>query len=152
MINFYETLKFREILGEDEQPFREAYEDVFNKSWGQESPLFLNGRLSMGAFHNNELCGFFVAHSVRDQADILTIGVKKKFQSRGIGGTLLEKGILSLETRGVKEIFLEVAISNIKPINLYKKYGFTICAQRKNYYTLPDQRKEDAYTMKLKVL
>ena len=42
----------------------------------------------------------------------------------------------------VKNITLEVRISNLSAINLYKKYGFVVASLRHNYYG-----DEDAYLM-----
>ena len=48
--------------------------------------------------------------------------------------------------RGMHEIFLEVRISNLSALSLYRQLGFTVKGMRKNYYSEP---KEDAYIMSL---
>ena len=47
---------------------------------------------------------------------------------------------------GSKLITLEVRASNNPAINLYKKFGFEICGNRKNYYS---NKTEDAILMSL---
>jgi ribosomal-protein-alanine N-acetyltransferase len=45
----------------------------------------------------------------------------------------------------IKNIYLEVRISNTKAILFYEKFGFTRDAIRENYYT--GEQKEDALLM-----
>ena len=46
---------------------------------------------------------------------------------------------------GIKNIYLEVRISNAKAILFYEKFGFKKDAVRENYYT--GEQKEDALLM-----
>ena len=59
---------------------------------------------------------------------------------------LTRKLIKELFTLGMQEIFLEVRISNIPAISLYRRLGFTVKGVRKSYYSEPT---EDAYIMSL---
>ena len=44
----------------------------------------------------------------------------------------------------MNEIFLEVRVSNLPALSLYRQLGFTVKGIRKDYYSEP---KEDAYIM-----
>ena len=48
--------------------------------------------------------------------------------------------------RGMKEIFLEVRISNLAALAMYRNLGFSVKGIRKDYYSEPT---EDAYIMSL---
>ena len=76
---------------------------------------------------------------------ILDITVSKTMQSRGIGSELLNYAIYKFADKNIKFIFLEVRISNLRAINLYKKLGFKTFMVRKNYYD--GVQKEDALCM-----
>ena len=54
--------------------------------------------------------------------------------------------IMAAEVMGSKKIFLEVRVSNIIAIDLYKASGFKEIGLRKNYYRTKDGR-EDAILM-----
>ena len=60
---------------------------------------------------------------------------------------LLKQVILQNKAVGVKVINLEVRVSNLVAINLYKKNGFYKDAIRQDYYSKPE--KEDALLMSL---
>ena len=47
------------------------------------------------------------------------------------------------KTDGTREVFLEVAVSNLPAQYLYRQFGFRICGIRKNYYG----RYKDAYVL-----
>jgi ribosomal-protein-alanine N-acetyltransferase len=73
--------------------------------------------------------------------------VKSSFRKQGIAANLVTYILEKLKNK-VKTCYLEVRVSNLPAINLYKKFGFKICNLRKNYYLLP---KEDALIMKLEL-
>ena len=49
-----------------------------------------------------------------------------------------------MKEKGVEKVFLEVRKSNSNAIALYEKFGFSVYAERKNYYT---DNGEDALLM-----
>ena len=65
---------------------------------------------------------------------------------QGFGAKLTSALIEECFKRGMHEIFLEVRISNLSALSLYRQLGFTVKGMRKNYYSEP---KEDAYIMSL---
>lgn len=93
---------------------------------------------------NNKIIGYIGSWFLSNLIHITTIAVHPDYRRKGIGETLM-KFILNL---GIKENYktcvLEVRISNVNSINLYKKLGFRIEMIKKEYY--PDN-KEDAYYM-----
>ena len=59
---------------------------------------------------------------------------------------LLKQLIDECFKRGMHEIFLEVRISNLPALAMYRNLGFSVKGIRKDYYSEP---KEDAYIMSL---
>jgi len=78
--------------------------------------------------------GFIVYRATADQAAIITIGVAPGARRGGIASALL--GIIEkdLKSRGINEIFLEVAANNNPARALYEQAGFTQCGVRPKYY------------------
>ena len=92
----------------------------------------------------SRIIGFFIFYNVLDEMHILDITVAKGMQSKGIGSLMLDSVIKINSGRGIKDFFLEVRTSNLKAVNLYKKFGFKIFMLRKNYY---EDNGEDALCM-----
>lgn len=95
-----------------------------------------------------EGAGVIIARQVTDELEILNFAVKKDLRRQGIGNALLCFLLKEAEKRGVKTVYLDVRQSNSAAIMLYKKYGFEICGERKNYYHDPQ---EDAVLMNLDI-
>lgn len=79
-----------------------------------------------------------------DDAQIMTIGVAKEYQKRGIASNLLKTMIENAKSIGAKRMLLEVKVNNNPALKLYEKFGFTKMRLRKRYY-MPEGI--DAYTM-----
>ena len=86
------------------------------------------------------------AWMVYDEGQITNIAVRPENRREGYGAIVTRKLIKELFNRGMTEIFLEVRISNIAALALYRRLGFTVKGVRKSYYTNPT---EDAYIMSL---
>ena len=98
-----------------------------------------------GLFLDNKLIGYIDYWITFESSTISKIAVLKEYQNNGYGTKLLEFMINNLksENNEVHFITLEVRISNIKAINLYKKFNFEIVNVKNNYY----ENKEDALYM-----
>ena len=89
--------------------------------------------------------GYAGAVFAGEQADVTNIAVRGENKQQGIGVILLQTLLEELQTREVREVFLEVRESNTPARALYQKAGFAPVGRRKQYYTDPD---EDAILMK----
>ena len=102
---------------------------------------------------NNQIIGFLMAMPALDTADILNISINKNYQRKGYGKKLLHFLIKELKDRMIRQLMLEVRLSNQAAISFYLKYGFEKISLRKNYYMInskhPNQ-KEDGIIMRLK--
>lgn len=81
-----------------------------------------------------------------DDAEIMTIGVGRQFQRRGIAASLMEALIARAREQGAQRMLLEVRVDNIPALALYERFGFARMGLRKRYY---QPEGIDAYTMSL---
>ena len=94
----------------------------------------------------NGVVGYAGAWLVYDEGQITNIAIRPSARRQGFGAKLTCALIEECFKRGMHEIFLEVRISNLSALSLYRQLGFTVKGMRKNYYSEP---KEDAYIMSL---
>lgn len=94
----------------------------------------------------NGVVGYAGAWLVYDEGQITNIAIRPSARRQGFGAKLTSALIEECFKRGMYEIFLEVRISNLSALSLYRQLGFTVKGMRKNYYSEP---KEDAYIMSL---
>ena len=94
----------------------------------------------------NGVVGYAGAWLVYDEGQITNIAIRPSARRQGFGAKLTSALIEECFKRGMHEIFLEVRISNLSALSLYRQLGFTVTGMRKNYYSEP---KEDAYIMSL---
>ena len=78
---------------------------------------------------------------------IVSIAVLPEHQRKGIGHALITKAMEGMKLYKAKQCFLEVRVTNMQAINLYKKLGFQVTKTIRNYYA----DGEDAYVMSVKL-
>jgi len=78
---------------------------------------------------------------------LLSIGVQKSYQGLGLGSALLSHALLWAQAQGLKRVELNVFASNKAALGLYKKYGFVVEGQRKNYLRHDENIFEDDFLM-----
>lgn len=74
---------------------------------------------------------------------VISIAVLPEYRRRGIGKKLMEKAMKAMKDYGASEFYLEVRVSNIPAINLYRKLNYKITRRIGGYYL----DGEDAYVM-----
>ena len=97
------------------------------------------------AEYESEFAGYADIWTVLDEADLNSIAVRVDFRRKGIGDAIMLAMTEMLSANGVATINLEVRVSNMPAIKLYKKYGFNECGVRPGYYL---DNGEDALIMK----
>jgi len=90
------------------------------------------------------IVGFAGMWVVMDEAHVTIIGIAPAHRGRGIGEFVFTTLIDEALRRAVTWVTLEVRVSNDRAQNLYRKYGFTVQATRRRYYS---DDGEDAYVM-----
>ena len=86
------------------------------------------------AVDGEEIIGYGGITVAGDSADIENILVSERYRRSGVGTRIL--GSLSdyARTNGVKDIFLEVRVSNAPAMRLCLKRGYVGCGVRPRYY------------------
>ena len=100
-------------------------------------------------FQDEHLLGYLVAMRGADEVHLLNITVAPGFQRRGWGNHMLQTLIDWSRERGVHAIWLEVRASNRGAIAMYQALGFEQQGERKNYYPLAMNQRENAVVMGL---
>jgi ribosomal-protein-alanine N-acetyltransferase len=91
--------------------------------------------------------GFLLAQSTPGEAEILSLGVARSWQRRGVGRRLVQGLIQHAACLSAKRIFLDVGERNTPAVRLYQSLGFTQIARRKGYYVHAGGHHEDALLM-----
>lgn len=116
----------------------------FDYNWTREQ--FLMG-LERGVYKilgikkDGILSGYIAFSLIEDEMEILNLAVHPEYRKQGLASRLLEQAFEVCRKNKIAKSFLDVKISNIAAIELYKKFGYNKIGVRKKYY--PDT-KEDA--------
>ncbi len=81
--------------------------------------------------------------SVVKKGHIISIAVLPEYRRKGVGRSLMINSLKGLKSYNAEECYLEVRVSNIPAINLYRTLNFEIIRIIKGYYL----NGEDAYLM-----
>ena len=135
---------------EDAHAIYEIEQQSFSVPWRLESVLAeLEGaenKLYMVICEENHIVGYAGAWLVYDEGQITNIAVLPSARGKGYGSKLTKQLINECFSRGMHEIFLEVRISNLAALAMYRNLGFSVKGIRKDYYSEPT---EDACIMSL---
>ena len=135
---------------EDAHAIYEIEQQSFSVPWRLESVLAeLEGaanKLYMVICEENHIVGYAGAWLVYDEGQITNIAILPSARGKGYGSKLTKQLINECFSRGMHEIFLEVRISNLAALAMYRNLGFSVKGIRKEYYSEPT---EDAYIMSL---
>lgn len=99
------------------------------------SLVYLNGR---------RVVAYAIGFLVANEYHLADLAVHPAFRRRGLGRRFLEAVLKGLPDRNADVVTLEVRVSNLSAIGLYRKLGFRTVAIRHGYYTSPA---EDALVM-----
>ena len=94
-----------------------------------------------------KIIGYVSFFKIKDEVEIIKIGIDKSYQRKSYGSYVINE----LKRIGIKKIFLEVSVKNIKAINFYLKNGFYKTGIREKYYKQKDGSRIDAFTLSLEV-
>ncbi|MFW5794022.1 MAG: ribosomal protein S18-alanine N-acetyltransferase [Bacillota bacterium] len=131
------SLKLREAT-ENDIDFIQKYENIyFNKSSksGILSEIFKNALIKCFILEQEKQnIGYTIIWLDGDKSQIYSLVIIPEKQAKGYAKVLLNHLFKYYKKHKIKEISLEVRISNAKAINLYKCYGFESVSIRKKYY------------------
>ena len=105
------------------------------------------------AEENNEIIGYIMCRieyglskvllSLRKKGHIVSFAVLQSHRRMTVGSSLITKAMENMKLYNAKSCFLEVRVTNIPAVNLYKKLGFVVTNTIRSYYI----DGEDAYHM-----
>ena len=143
-------MEIRLATVDDAQSIYDIEQQSFSVPWSLESVLAeLEGddnKLYMVICEGNHIVCYAGAWLVYDEGQITNIAVLPSARGKGYGSKLTKQLINECFSRGMHEIFLEVRISNLAALAMYRNLGFSVKGIRKDYYSEPT---EDAYIMSL---
>ena len=94
--------------------------------------------------NKKQITGYSLATVVKEEAEIISVGVLPRMRNMGIGVALISSLVETATKRGAQRLLLEVRLSNNPAIALYRSTGFKTVAVRRKYYRNPS---EDALVM-----
>lgn len=94
--------------------------------------------------NKEEVIGFVIGITQKDEGHILVIAIRDDYKKKGIGTFLMKKLMEIYEKKGIKKLKLEVRVSNVPAISMYKRLGFKITNRLVNYY----ENGEDGFLLK----
>jgi ribosomal-protein-alanine N-acetyltransferase len=116
---------------------------VFTSPWTKEmfySEFFDNPlSFSFVAKEGDQIVGYLFAWEVSCEFHLMNIAVAPTWQRKGIGEGLIKRMLEIGRERSIKQIFLEVRVSNASAISFYEKLQFYKIGVRKNYYRSPHE-------------
>ena len=128
----------------------EIENDIYVDKWNKEAYLRdLDNEIAYNYVleHNDVIIGYYGFWVMFDNIDITKVSIRKELQGKGLSNILMEDFFSRIKNLDIKTITLEVRVSNVSAIGLYKKYGFKNISLRKNYYG-----NEDAYIYQKEVI
>jgi len=144
-----EEVKVRRMEGRDLGRVMEIEHQSYTMPWTEATFRGLLRRADADLFVaetvDGELAGYAVSWAVLDQGELGNVAVAPEWRQRGIAHRLLDAVIVRAVARLVRELFLEVRVSNSTARQLYLSYGFREVGRRRNYYLEPV---EDALVMR----
>lgn len=144
-----EEVKVRRMEARDLDRVMEIERQSYTMPWTESTFRGLLRRADADLFVadtvEGDLAGYAVSWAVLDQGELGNVAVAPEWRHRGIAHCLLDAVILRAAERRVKELFLEVRVSNSTARQLYLSYGFRDVGRRRNYYMEPV---EDALVMR----
>ena len=140
---------------QDSSAAAELHAESFPHAWSDgEFHTLLSQKMVDGfmalpvGLQNAAPAGFVLCRCAADEAEILTIAVRRQDRRAGLAWRLMGATIRKLKTDGCRILFLEVEEENLAAIGLYEKLGFMQIASRPAYYRDENGRRTTALVMR----
>ena len=109
----------------------------YNMSVEEFENYFNENTIKIWKISSRKIIGFLIFYHVKDEIEIIQIGILKSYQRKNYGSLIINK---VKKLNDIKKIFLEVSVENTQAINFYLKNGFKKIGIRKAYYRRKKQR------------
>jgi len=161
MIEFFPRSRIfiDEIRPAEAETLVDVHADAFAQAWSAEdfAALMANDNVMSLAirrdpvFGARRLAGFALLRSAADEAEVLTIAIRRSSQGRGYGRLLMEEALRRLYRDRIATCFLEVDRGNEPALGLYRALGFEVVGTRKGYYRNAADAEGSALVMRLQL-
>ncbi len=143
-------IRIRPMVREDIPAVAALERESFSEPWsekGFEDALPGRQNIFLAAVgKEGMIAGYIGLYGSFDEGEITNVAVAGEFRGQGVGFLLVERMKELASLQGIRQIFLEVRVSNEAARRLYGKAGFEACGLRKNFYREPV---EDAILMRV---
>lgn len=143
-----DALIIREANYDDIEAIYQIESESFGNPWSKTllaNEIQSDSSLVLCAVIEDTIVGFGSLMEVYDEIHITNLAVASDHRGKGIGRRLLSELINAKGLEQMKDVILEVRISNTSAIALYSSFGFEPLGIRKKYY---EDEKEDALVMR----
>lgn len=133
-------IKISPMTDSDIKAIAQIEKECFSEPWSEDgvrSELTNDSARFFVAKIFDNVLGYVGMHIVLDECYIANIAVKSSFRRRGVGDALLSFADSNAKNEKCSFISLEVRVSNLSAIALYKKHGYIPQGERKNFYSAP---------------
>lgn len=96
--------------------------------------FFSENTITVAAAEGDAIVGYGFLVVAGEEADLANIAVAASHRRKGIAEAMLESLESKAKNAGVRQLFLEVRVSNAAAMSLYLKRGFVGCSVRPRYY------------------
>ncbi len=132
--------EIRVLQERDAAAVEEMEQSVFSDAYGKQTvktSISAPYALCLGLFEGERLLGYLLGTVIKPEAELLRIAVSAAYRQNGCGAALLNRFLSDAASRGADCVFLEVRKDNAPAVGLYRKAGFQLLSERKNYYQNP---------------
>ncbi len=98
---------------------------------------FKEDKIKIWKISTEKIIGFVIFYHIKDEIEIIQIGIMKSFQRKNYGSIIVNK---IKKIKNIRKIFLEVSVENTQAISFYLKNGFRNIGTRKAYYKVNMKR------------
>lgn len=135
------------LTAEDVPAVAALERECFSLPWSERSlfeSLAEASSVFLKAVFCGELVGYIGANVICGEGYVTNVAVTKNQRRKGNAERLLLECERLCRERGAQFLSLEVRKSNLPAVSLYEKCGYSVCGERRNFYSEP---REDALIM-----
>ena len=142
LITEYEKIQITPMQVSHIKEIAEIEKECFSEPWSEDSlrsELDNDTSYFFVAEKKGRVSGYVGTHIVLDECYIANVAVNPTLRRMGIANCLLDFAEENAKANKCSFISLEVRVSNLPAINLYKKRGYVSLGERKNFYSHPTE-------------
>ncbi|MGN0485316.1 MAG: ribosomal protein S18-alanine N-acetyltransferase [Lachnospiraceae bacterium] len=120
--------------------------ECFSQPWSKKgfSEALRQESIFLVARDENQIVGYCGMYCSFGEGEITNVAVKSSHRGGHVATALMQQLFEKAEEKKMERILLEVRVSNVAALQLYKKMGFQTLCTKKDFYAFP---KEDAFLM-----